>query len=378
MIQSDLLRSYHQYKLQDDLHYRKISWLKKILLTIYFIVLFFLSLLFSKLFFKKKTLNPTPFIIHYSNIDPHKSIQQELKKRLGFRSIKRSKLFFPVLPTLFIKDIFLSPKLLLSPVFLGALSYKVAQHYHICKRHNISYLFVLQEYSFYMSYLCRILENENSYLLNLMHGIPGPEATFFRFSKCFVWGEYYKKFFINNNAEANQFIITGSIYHNLLKKECTSNIHFDIVYIMQGCHVPDEEIFDVINTLESISKKYSIAIKQHPLYKKELSTQLIDISHNSIRDTLQSTRLIISHFSTTLLDAKMCNIATLSYGPYAELTPFLEERERVTKREELLSTIEILLQSKISNNINYYINTNSDIINTISSELNLLKIQPTQ
>lgn len=68
---------------------------------------------------------------------------------------------------------------------------------------NLSNLTVLQEYSFYLSYFRRVVEHEGGNLYNIQQGIPGDTYCYFRFSKYFVCGEYYKNIYIHNKAEKN-------------------------------------------------------------------------------------------------------------------------------------------------------------------------------
>ncbi len=201
MIDSDLKRSYHQYKKRIKLGLIKVSFLQKLILGILFFIILFLSIMFSSLFLRKNSKKEKIFLIDYSDKEPHKSIKEELVKIENILLIKFDKYFLPILPIYFYKGLLDEPIFWLKNLdFLGALSIQVAKYYNLYHSKNMHSMIVLQEYSFYMSYLTSIIEFDGGKLYNIMHGIPGDEASFFRFSKCFVWGKYYEDFFIKNGV----------------------------------------------------------------------------------------------------------------------------------------------------------------------------------
>ncbi len=377
MNESDLKRSYYQYLYHIKNGHLNLNIFQKLSLSFIFFLIMVLSFVcsfFCSFDFKK---NKNYYVIDHSDIDPHKSIKKELCKENFIKPIKISNIYFPILPIFFYKEIFENLKFYIKVLpFLGAISIKISKYYFLYHKHNIKVLIVFQEYSFYMSYLTYILENSGAQLFNMMHGIPGKEASFFRFSKCFVWGNYYKKFYLSNHADEKQFVIAGSIYHKYLFSRINSTIpnDYDVVYFMQGADaVRSDELNDVLATLNALSKKYKVAIKQHPMYKININTHLEVIETSNIIDIINKTKVIVSHFSTALLDSKIMGKISISYSKKdrSHMTSFLTTDEIINSKESLFSFLSItldrnILPSSIDPNI---VDLNLDTLQIIKKEL---------
>lgn len=363
MINDDLMRSYNQYIKQQDIGYLKINFFKKLLLSLLFFTLLPLSIL--NLFYVKTKINNKLFIFPFGNKEPIKSIIGELEQLNNSKTIISPRAFY-IFPFLLIKD-FLAT-LLTHPLwaiknldFFGALSLKISKYYAYKVKYRISKLLLFQEYSFYSSYLTRVFEYEKGELYNLMHGIPGREATYFRFTKCFVWNEYFKTYYIKNKAEEEQFIIVGSIFHSQLyknNKKVAIDPKYDILYTMQGDAYGDEqyvqEIFNVLEMLHE-KKKIKIAIKPHPIYCNQIdipeSFEVIDLYPE---EAILESSLILSHFSTMLLDAKIMNKNVLAFLPKEKLhlVGYLNMNEVISNKDDLFHKIIFLLNKKSNSSCN--------------------------
>ena len=156
------------------------------------------------------------------------------------------------------------------------------------------------------------MEKNDGSLYNIMHGVPGNSYGYFRFTKCFVWGKYYKHFYIKHKAEPNQFIVSGSIFHHAIlnqKNIPAKSPDIDILYAMDGDVTGYKEVFSV---LEKLSQQYRIRIKQHPRYKTVVPNTLKETDADIIT-AIRMSRLVIGHFTTALLDASVLKINVLSY-----------------------------------------------------------------
>ncbi len=381
MIDSDLKRSYYQYLQHIKMGHIKPGMFARFLLSMIFVVLFLFSIFFSFLYFRKNPIKRKNYLIDHSNIEPHKSIKDELTKDGTCELIKASKYVLPVLPMRFYEEIFKNPRFYLRRMdFLGALSLRVMQYYSLFYKNKMKSLVVLQEYSFYMSYLTYLVESEGGKLFNIMHGIPGKEASFFRFSKCFVWGEYFKDLYIRQHAKSDQFIVSGSIYHTLLLRsvDMGKSKVYDIVYMMQGgAFVTKDEVSDVLDTLRELSGKYKIAVKQHPLYKIELAPGLRTIDKGDIIEVLPSTRIVISHFSTSLLDAKIVGLQTVAYSKIerGSMLGFMKKEEIMDSKSDLLKYLEDILYNQTKADVlkSYYIDLSKSTLTLLKKEIELIK-----
>jgi len=379
---NDLMRSYNQYIKQQKLGHINIHFVQRILLS--FIFIFSFILLGINLFFiySKKKVNKTLFVFPFNNKEPMGSIITELRKLNHSRIIVYPKAL-PIFPLLLLKDFLYllctKPLWTLRNLdFFGALSIKVSKYYGYKKKYAISKLLLFQEYSFYSSYLTYIFESEDGSLYNLMHGIPGEEASYFRFSKCFVWGEYFKNYYILNNAEKNQFIIVSSIYHAKLKMQKNSSMAvYDIIYALQGDRYSDiTSTKIVLDVLQQVQRDFGlkVAVKQHPIYPSSvpIPSKFLEIDISPF-DSIFSSKMLISHFSTMLLDAKVLDKKVLAFLSKEQkgMVAYLDNNEVVFDKNELYKEIVTLFNTtkgmKLSKNIiDFDLNTVEIIENEIS------------
>ena len=371
MINDDLMRSYNQYIKQQEIGHLKINLFKKLLLSLLFFVLLPLGIL--KIFYIKIKKNSKLFIFPFGNKEPMKTIVSELENLTNSEIVIYPKAFY-TFPYLLLKDfiytLFTHPLWTIRNLdFFGALSLKISKYYGYKVKYGISKLLLFQEYSFYSSYLTRIFENEDGGLYNLMHGVPGKEAAYFRFSKCFVWSTYFKNYYIGNKANEEQFIIVGSIFHSLLyknTKNISNTLKYDILYAMQGDTYGDDsylkEVFEVLEKLYQ-TKKVKIAIKPHPIYNNKINIpKNFDLIELSPQEAILQSNLILSHFSTILLDAKIMNKNVLAFLPEKKLhlVDYLDEREISFYKNDLYDKIIFTLKSNsplLCNTINLDLNT---------------------
>jgi hypothetical protein len=359
-------------KRHEELKHLHIKPLYKILLSLVF---FFLlpSVILSYLFKKTHT---TVVVLNYGNKAPFDLIYNIFKEHKIFNLIPLDKFFVPILPPIFIQDII---KILYhNPIFIwknlyffGAIALKISQYYFFVRRHHISSLIVFQEYSFYMSYFTRVMEFEQRKLYNIQHGISGETYCHFRFTKSFVWGKYFKKMFIENGADENQFILTGSFVHQILKeKKISISEEIDILYVMQG---EMDEMYEVLEILDLLSEGMVIRYIQHPRYPANITTQLIPSEYDTISSILKS-KLVLSHYSTVLFDSAFLGKKALSYtkkerNMYKYVSYLVEEsiiHDKLELRYKILNqdTTVVPLDKK-------YIEVNKNVINIIKYELNI-------
>jgi hypothetical protein len=381
MINPDLMRSYHQYKRHEELGHMRINKAQKMMLVGTFFVL--IPLIMMQGFFKvlPKRRRYRIHVLFFADQEPYETLRKVLSQMENSKIIVFPKSFF-VFPLIMLLD-FLHA-LLKKPAwtlknldFFGALALRISKYYGFKLRYNIDRLLLFQEYSFYSSYLTRVFESENGKLYNLMHGVPGKEACYFRFSKCFVWGEYFKKFYIKNFANKDQFIIVGSIYHKRLRQEqvCKQE-NYDIVYALQGDMYSDEEYTEfMLQILAKIQQKerLKIAVKPHPIYHNTTNIPSgISIQNLSSIESIYCTKMVISHFSTMLLDAKIIGKKVLAFLPKdkVELVEYLQKNEVVYNKKKLYSSImENWNTQKNLQSLEYIIDLNINTLEVLNNEI---------
>lgn len=372
----DLERSFLQYKQHIKLKYLRLNFFNKLSIAIIFFIL--LPTVILNIFFPKKRTKGIISVLHISDAEPYHSIYTSLSKNKLFYFVKKSKWQYPIVPIVLIKDIgYLIKKqplmILNNLVFFGALTWKVSQYYGLVKKHDIKNLLVFQEYSFYSSYLTYVLENEEKNLYNVMHGVPNDFCCYFRFSKCFVWGEQYKKEYLLNNSEPTQFVISGSIFHDFIAKRKPSKENIDILYVVQGYVGEKTDTIDITDLLTKLSLKYKVRILQHPRNKISIPDTLEEY-HGNIIDAMYASKIVLSRYSTALLDGTYIGKHAIAYiGNDSDLKRFvsyLPPENIIEQKGELELLITRLLNTSCSIQLsNTYIDNSRNPLDVIASEI---------
>jgi len=337
MINEDLWNSYRQFDLQIKSQFHRIPYYQKILLSL------ILFALLPSVFFSKKSSHPNKkAILHYGNTEAWNTIYAAVDaEQYDYKIIRK---LIPIIPKLFIHDLLDAFKydwrfVLKHLYFFGFMALRVGQYYRFIQNRNLGILIVMQEYSPYMRYLTRVLESENKKLFNIMHGIPGKESSYFRFTRCFVWGEYFKNYYIHNHAHPDQFVISGSPYHQMLKQNrCIADEDIDILYMMQGeKHVSNDEITDTFDVLKNFVTEYRVVCKQHPVYPVKHVPEWIELVDEAPGKLLCRSKIILSHHSTALLDAMVLNKQVIAFTKVdrKEILHFLPSKAILTTKENL-------------------------------------------
>ena len=355
MVNEDLLRSYRQYVKQKEMGHLRLNTLHKIFLALLFIPTGITNLV--KVYYailRKGDEENQLFIFPFNSHEPMKTIVKALSRSKHSKVIVRPRAPM-IAPLLLYRDFIIClmdrPWWTIRNLdFFGALALKVAQYYGYKVKYHIKYLMLFQEYSFYSSYLTHVFEDEEGALYNLMHGMPGEEASFFRFSKCFIWGEYFEQFYLKHGADAKQFVVVGSLFHQYLMKEKGNyEIKFDIVYALQGESYSNTKYTRVmIGLLESLQNelRINIAIKPHPRYHESIQTSLEIISMSPI-EAIGSTKMIVGQFSTMLLDAKIAGKKVFAFLPEEKksLVEYLDADEIAFEASDAYNKIKNLMST---------------------------------
>jgi len=371
MKMTDLERAYRHFERHKEVGYLKLTMVHKIALSLVFFVL--IPTAISNLFFIAKRKKKETFILEYTDTQPYKTIYKQLREIRELTFISLPRWYIPIVPKIFLRDVLdtftTNPSFIFYNLpFLGALALKISKYHFLIREQGISKLIVLQEYSFYSSYLTRMLEYEKGALYNIQHGIPGVTYCFFRFTKCFVWGEHYKQEYIKNSAEKTQFLIAGSIFHWALKNTKEVKNDIDILYVMQGYAGGKEDTLDILNVLNKFVDQYTVRVLQHPRHKITIDNNLKEFNGDVI-EAIGRSKVILSRYSTSLLDAQYLNKYTLAYvGNNQKIEAYVTylDTEQVIKD---LDTLYIKLQDALKEEFQSYLDKSY-----IDREINPLKV----
>jgi hypothetical protein len=149
--------------------------------------------------------------------------------------------------------------------------------------------------------------------IDVMHGekLFYIRDTFFRFDRCYIWDEFYKKLFIKLRADNRQFI-----------KQLPQSMSFASIKTKKQCDYTfylGQESKEQLEAISGYCKKlikmgYKVAIRPHPRYsnleelRKCLDTSVIEDISIPIEESVMGTQYVVSLYSTVLNQALHNNV----------------------------------------------------------------------
>lgn len=216
-----------------------------------------------------------------------------------------------------------------SPFFLLKCLVKLRIYsYEINNNGNVSNIVVCNEYSFTSSFLTEYCIMKKIKHINVMHGekLFYIRDSFFRFSECYIWDNYYKDLF--NALRANNTYIVSIPDSLAFKIKERPEIRYHFKYYLGG--ESPETLLNLYKILQVLSQRYNICIRPHPRYtdvkwlKKNFEGIEIESSSKSIELSVLETRNAISLYSTVLNQAFYNNVNIIiddvtDYDKYIQL-----------------------------------------------------------
>lgn len=198
-----------------------------------------------------------------------------------------------------------------SPYLALKTVYKVAKYSALIYKHRPSAIIVNDEFSFTSSVLTDFCCKHSILHINVMHGekLFSLRDSYFRFDKCYIWDEHYRKLFVSLNAESTQFVVElpESMKFDM-KDHFFQDLYSDFKYYL-GVYSEDE-LLSVINAMKYVKKKgYTVKYRPHPNYsdrellKKHLPDEEIESPEVNILESISSTRNVVGVYSTVLTQA---------------------------------------------------------------------------
>ena len=295
---SDFERSLLQYKCQN------FSRNKLLLLAIHILALMFLVVIISivsvtTVLFYRKSKPKKQYCHCVWNVD--KSLIPSQYKNLIF--INNINLADTLLTVRFIDISYimkLSIQSHLRGLFVLKVFYKVLHYRYMIEKYNPASIIVISEYSYTSSVMTAYCELLNIQHINVMHGekLFNMRDSYFRFSTCWVWDDYYIGLFKALRAESEQFQL-----YNPFEDFClTKGSSLRLTYYLQRETVP--ELLLLRDILRKVNN-YTIVIRPHPGYSDAETIRNIfsdyEIETNiDIKESLASASLVCSKYSTVL------------------------------------------------------------------------------
>lgn len=193
--------------------------------------------------------------------------------------------------------------------FILRVMIKVSFYRFFIEEYHPKAIAINAEFSSASSVMTLYCENMGIAHYNIMHGekLYYIRDSFFRFTKCYVWDEYYRDLFLCLRAFKDQFIIEKpeSILFDVAKYSGKQPL-IDYKYMLNGNHNL-KEISNVLHNLKN--KGYTIMVRPHPAYtdlkivQQYFDEDEIEPCSVSIEESLANTKNVISLYSTVLLQA---------------------------------------------------------------------------
>lgn len=191
--------------------------------------------------------------------------------------------------------------------FIYKLMLKISLYRGIVKKYKPSAIIAVSEYSFTSSILTRYCELVQVEHINVMHGerLLEIRASFFRYSRCYIFDPYYIEIFETLRACKDQFVVEIPPAFKIHFDFSTRSVDFK--YYLTG-HRKKELVEIARNLRELRSKGFIVKVRPHPLYCtmeiacKYFDKELLEDPYSvSIEDSLASTKYVVGVDSTVLL-----------------------------------------------------------------------------
>lgn len=194
--------------------------------------------------------------------------------------------------------------------YIFKIQLKIAQYRCLVETYNPTALICCSEYSFASSAATQWCHLNQLQHINVMHGdkLFYIRDSFFSFDRCYVWSKEYIKLFHSLRAEQKQFVVeippalsfkTGGAFP---KKDFT-------YYLGSESGERLEKINHALSVL--VSRGHIVTVRPHPRYSNKEEIQAIflksiaieDPQKTTIEESLNNTRVSVSLYSTSLLQA---------------------------------------------------------------------------
>ncbi len=188
---------------------------------------------------------------------------------------------------------------------------KIMKYRWLIELYRPKALIVHNEYSFTSSMLTDFCNKNGVELINVMHGekLFNITDSFFKFNRCYIWDEFYRKLFCELRAAPDQFIV--AIPPSMVFEKDDVPVNVDYTYYLQA--QTGNALTSVIKLLVELRNKgFKVAIRPHPRFTNlnELREALInsdieveDCDNMNVKKSILRTKNVVSVYSTVLQQA---------------------------------------------------------------------------
>lgn len=206
------------------------------------------------------------------------------------------------------------------PYFILKCMIKVSTYSYYCIKYNPDAIITTSEYSFTSSILTRYLEQLSVKHINIMHGekIYNIRDSFFRFSECIVWDQYYVDLLCKLRAYPKQFHVELPPRHlGLLKykRKTDNSLNNKLLKFYWASEVDGKELEYITKELIRLQDSgIRVVIRNHPVYGEHLEKiakhyfrgfPIENPFEIDIYDSLAETDYVFGTYTTVLYEASL-------------------------------------------------------------------------
>lgn len=223
--------------------------------------------------------------------------------------------------------------------------FKIAKYSALIFKFTPYAILVCDEFSFTSSIMTQFCERHGVKHLNALHGekLFDLRDSFFRFHKCYIWDEHYRKLFLSLKADPSQFEIElpPSMRFNLTE-HYDANRYADYKYYLG--EYSEEEIKGVVSTMSfALKHGNSLVFRPHPHYSDiNLLRKYTDDNHIELPNdvdiitSISSCKYVVGVDSTVLVQA------------YFNRREVIIDDVTYKQRAKLLGDLDYILANKIN------------------------------
>ncbi len=310
------LRSFLQYKCQ--MH--KLSFVKRIALNIispFLMIAFILYTLLCNCFFKTQDFHKNLAVIN-GNINDD-LIPESLQRQYQLVKCKDNYKFILDLHVL-IWLIRIISRYLFHPYFIFKLIVKISQYSYLINCYHPKVIIATSEYSFCSSVLTGFCEEQEIKHFNVMHGEKSFNIrdSFFKFSHCYIWEDYYVDLFQTLKADINQFIVERPPKQlKIISLGDSSKPPENIIKFYWGSEYNKDELIFISQHLKRIKEMgFNIIVRFHPLHKNVFykkvypflkTFKIEDPASVTLYTSLLETEYVFGTYTTVLYEGYLMN-----------------------------------------------------------------------
>ena len=230
---------------------------------------------------------------------------------------------------------------------------KLSQYNQIIYMYSPRAMVVHCEFSFASSVLTLFCEKKGVKHIDVMHGekLYHIYDSFFRFSKCYVWSEFYKSLFIKLRAFPDQFVVNVPPSLRIdFSKYKSPDTYADYKYYLAD--FTEEEISGVVASMRGVKAQgKTVRYRLHPRYLQwdmilahTTKDEIEDPREVTIQESVSNCEYAVGSYSTVLAQAFMSGRKVV-----VDDVTFIDQYRKLSEYQYWLASENSIKLSEINN-----------------------------